>query len=103
MKTVTCEKCGKPLGMFNGKICYECEKKAHEDFKQYCAENNYVPLTTEMYSRAIKTMDVLDKIKAEIELAISDNEKYKNDYTQGVNDGLCHALHIISEYRRKSK
>lgn len=100
--TVTCEKCGKPLGIFNGKICYECEKKAHEDFKRYCTENNYVPLTTEMYSRAIKAMDVLDKIRAEIEriegnqFEVSDNQGNRYTY-ETIEKG--EVLQIIDKYR----
>lgn len=68
------------------------------DTKQYMA----LYMAIKALEQEPKT-DVLDKIKAGIEQAISDNDKYKNDYTQGVNDGLCHALHIISEYRRKSE
>ena len=43
------------------------EHMKHEEFKRYCTENNYVPLTTEMYSQAIKAMDALEQIRAELE------------------------------------
>ena len=86
--TVTCEKCGKPLGMFNGKICYECEKKAHEDFKRYCTENNYVPLTTEMYSRAIKAMDVLEQIRDEIKAKIEEEEFARSVFRHEEKDAV---------------
>lgn len=93
--TVTCEKCGKPLGMFNGKICYECEKKAHEDFKRYCTENNYVPLTTEMYSQAIKAMDALDKIRAEIRQIVDEETEHDERWARGLHYSLC----IIDKYK----
>lgn len=28
--TVMCEKCGKPLGVFDGALCYDCEKAGQE-------------------------------------------------------------------------
>jgi hypothetical protein len=46
-----------------------------------------------------KANDILGAIIAEINQSINDNPKYKNDYTQGINDGLCHALHIIVKHR----
>lgn len=46
-----------------------------------------------------KANDILGAIIAEINQSINDNPKYKNNYTQGINDGLCHALHIIVKHR----
>lgn len=97
--TITCEKCGKPFGMFNGKICYECEKKAHEDFKRYCTENNYVPLTTEMYSKAIKAMDVLEQIRNEIRQTVDEEQKHDGKWVIG----LQYALKIIDKYKEQTE
>ena len=56
----------------------------------------------EMFNKAVeenkRLKDAIKDIRAEIEKSISENPKAKNDYTQGLNDGMCHALHIISKH-----
>lgn len=44
--TVTCEKCGKPLGMFDGNICNECENRAVLD-----------KISAEINDAAVKTLN----------------------------------------------
>ena len=67
-----CKKCGKPLTLFEGWICFECEKAEQEP----------------------RVNDVLDKIRAEI--ANLDDAEYEFEgYYKAVND----ALQIIDKYR----
>ena len=58
-------------------------------------------ITDKEYQRLCKALDTekaIEDIRAEIEKSISENPKAKNAYTQGLNDGMCHALHIISKH-----
>lgn len=71
--TVTCEKCGKPLGVFDGNICNECENKS-----------------------------VLDKIRDEIEETIESYVCDKEENTlkaQGMLNAMQMTFDIIDKYR----
>ena len=70
-----------------------------EDVKRFATENNYALLTTEIYSNAIRTMDAIDKIRADIEKAKDDFNEY-NDYQIGVRQGFRFALEIIENHTR---
>ena len=70
-----------------------------EDFKRFATENNYAILTTEIYSNAIRAMDSIDRIKADIEKAKEDFNEY-NDYQIGVRQGFRFALEIIENHTR---
>ena len=70
------------------------ERVKHEDFKRYCTENNYVPLTTEMYSQAIKAMDALEQIRQEI-AEYKDNKDIHAERNEMID--IC--LEIIDKYK----
>lgn len=58
--TVTCEKCGKPLGMFDGNICNECENRA-----------------------------VLEQIRKEIRQIVDEETEHDETWARGLHYSLC--------------
>ena len=68
-----CKKCGKPLTMFEGWTCLECEKLEQES-----------------------TVDVLEQIRAEIE----QEADYQNAYVNAdIAKGMYLALEIFDKYK----
>ena len=64
-----CKKCGKPLTLFEGWTCLECEKVEQEP--------------------------ILDKIRAEIEQTADEEQKHDEKWAIG----LRYALKIIDKYK----
>ena len=66
---VTCEKCGKPLGVFDGKICSECEKSEMLDkiiaeiasLKNKMLNDN--PKEVSAYIRLSDVREIIDKYR----------------------------------------
>ena len=68
-----CKKCGKPLTMFEGWTCLECEKLEQES-----------------------TVDVLEQIRAEIEHEADYQDAYVN---ADIAKGMYLALEIFDKYK----
>lgn len=84
------------------KICTECQikgKPCDDNCKwQYEAGNmGEIVQTLEQTIEVLEQMDVLDKIKAEIEENINYNKKMNY---QGIVAGLLLTLNIINKYRK---
>ena len=60
--TVTCEKCGKPLGVFDGNTCAECSKI--EQIRQEIADLDDAEYEFEGYYKAVNdALQIIDKYR----------------------------------------
>ena len=60
--TVTCEKCGKPLGMFDGNTCADCSKI--EQIRAEIADLDDAEYEFEGYYKAVNdALQIIDKYR----------------------------------------